>query len=217
MLNDIFKEKKKSIKKFKKEKIIIDFREKNSLVPSELIKQNLEIEFRELKIGDYLLKKTIIERKTYSDFIQSMINKRLFSQLKEIKQYPNYLLIIEGKGNFTKVHPNSLRGFILSISLNYKIPIIFTKNEEETAIYLALLSKKQEKGISLNPTKSNLSEKQQLEYILESFPNIGPITSKKLLSKFKNLKTIFNSEEEKLKPFLGKNSWNFLSILNSKY
>ena len=35
--------------------IIIDYREKNSLVPSQLIKKGLDIEFKELKVGDYLI------------------------------------------------------------------------------------------------------------------------------------------------------------------
>ena len=167
-------------------------------------------------MGDYLVKETIIERKTTTDFIQSMINKRLFKQLEEIKQYPNYLLIIEGKFKETNVHPNAIKGFILSITLNYKVPIIFTNSEEETATYISLLAKKQKRTISLNPTKSSLTIEQQIEFILQSFPNIGPKTSKKLLEKFGNLKTIFNSSEKELSPFLGKNASKFQEILKRK-
>jgi len=221
MMNDIFTPKKKpQIKKIlSKQKIIIDYREKNSLVPSELVNQNLQIEFKQLKVGDYLVKDNVIERKTVKDFIYSMIDKRLFNQLKEIKQYPNYFLIIEGNFNTvkTKINSNSIRGLILSISLNYKVPIIFTKNENETAIYISLLARKKTKELSLNPSKNTFSPNQQLQYVLESFPNIGPKTSKKLLYEFQNLLLIFNSSEEQLKPFLGKNSWKFKEILKRKY
>lgn len=219
MIHDIYAPKKKPLsqKKIPKEKIIIDYREKNSLVPAELINQNFEIEFVELKVGDYLVKETIIERKTTTDLIQSMIKKRIFKQLEEIKQYPNYLLIIEGKFKETKIHPNVIKGLILSINLNYKIPIIFANSEEETATYISLLAKKQTRTPSLNPIKSSLSQDQQLEYILQSFPNIGPITSKKLLEKFGNLKTIFNSPEKELTPFLRKNTWKFQEIINHNY
>ncbi len=218
MIHDIFSPKKesKSKKNIPKEKIIIDYREKNSLVPAELINQNFEVEFKELKIGDYLVKETIIERKTTTDFVQSMINKRLFKQLEEIKQYPNYLLIVEGKFKETRIHPNAIKGFILSINLNYKVPIIFTNSEEETATYISLLAKKQKRTISLNPIKSSLSDDQRIKYILQSFPNIGPITTKRLLEQFENLETIFNSSEKELKPFLGKNTWKFQEILKRK-
>ena len=94
---DIFSKRKlKSKKETSKQKITIDYREKSSLVPSELIKLGLEPEFKELKVADYIVKETAIERKTISDFITSMINKRLLKQLEELQQYKNKLLIIEG-------------------------------------------------------------------------------------------------------------------------
>lgn len=215
MINDIFQ--KKSIsKEFPKQKIKIDYREKNSLVPSYLHK-NFEVIYQELKVGDYLLKETIIERKEITDLTQSIINKRIFKQLEEIKQYPNYLLIIEGNLSKSTLHSNALRGFFLSIQLNYKIPIIFSKNEEETALYLKIISEKEKKEISINPKKRNLSRKEQLQFILESFPEIGPIKSKKLLEKFDSLKKIFNSKEEELKEILGKDSIRFKNIIEEKY
>jgi len=67
-LHNIFS-KRKTKKEIKKPKIIIDYREKNSLVASELIKLGLEIEFKELKVADYIVKGVAIERKTISDFI----------------------------------------------------------------------------------------------------------------------------------------------------
>ena len=53
---DIFSKRKESIKNFEKPKIIIDYREKNSLVASELSHLGAEIEFKELKVGDYIIK-----------------------------------------------------------------------------------------------------------------------------------------------------------------
>ena len=91
---DIFS--KSKIKEIKKPKIIADYREKNSLVISELIEQGAEIEIKHLKVADFVIGKTAIERKTVPDFQNSMIDKRLGKQLQEIKQYPNCLLLIEG-------------------------------------------------------------------------------------------------------------------------
>ena len=201
--------------KTKEEKIIIDFREKNSLVPSEIIKLGLKIEFSNLEVGDYIVKEKIIERKTYSDFYSSIINRRLFFQLNELKRFENSLIIIEGFE--TENNKNQIRGAILSIVLNYKIPIIFTKSERETAEYLSILSKKQKKEISLNPKKTGLTKKQELEYILESFPGIGTKNSKKLLEEFHTLKSIVNSNSEKLKEIIGKKSESFKEIIEREY
>jgi ERCC4-type nuclease len=207
------------------EKIIIDYREKNSLVPSYLKKQGLEIEFKELKIADYIIKETAIERKTVEDFKISMLNKRLLNQLQEINQYEKKLLIIEGieekelysERNLSGIHPNSIRGFLLSILLKYKVPILFTKNQEDTAKFIYLISKKQKKEISLRTNKKTLDTEERLQYILEGFPGIGPKNAKNLLKKFKTLKNILNASEQELKEILGKKSESFFKIIQEEY
>lgn len=214
-LFDIFSKRQGTKKEIKKEppKIIIDYREKNSLVASELISLGLEVEFRELKIADYLVNNVAIERKTVSDFISSMINMRITRQLQDLQQYENKLLIIEGideqelysegaeeeKG----VHQNAIRGFLLSIILKHKIPIIFSKNSEDTARFIWLLARRKERESSLNVTKKSLNKKERLQFILESFPGIGPKTAKKLLSEFKTIKNIINAPVEELRNIIG--------------
>jgi len=205
-------------------KVIIDYREKNSLVATHLIKLGFEIEFKELKVGDYIVKDVAIERKTISDFLSSMINKRLSNQIEELKQYPNKLILIEGfehqelyNENNKGIHPNAIRGFLLSIALKHKIPLIFTKNARDTAKFISVIAKKQEKEMPLNVRKKSLSKKENLQFILEGFPGIGPKTAKKLLQEFKTIKEIINLPEEKLKKILGKKALIFQELILSKY
>jgi len=221
---DIFSRKKPLIKEETKEKIIIDYREKNCLVGSELKSLGFEIEFKELKVADYLVKDVAIERKTVNDFVSSMINKRLLNQLEELQQYNNRLLIIEGideqelysdsKGG---MHPNSIRGFLLSILLKYKVPIIYTKNYKDTAKFISVLSKRKEKEMSLNVNKKSLNKKERLQFILESFPGIGPKNARKLLKKFKTLQGVINASEEELKEIIGKKAEILTKLIHSKY
>jgi len=224
-LYNIFSRKKarKNQKKIKP-KIIADIHEKQSLVISELhSNKNINLEIKHLKIGDYIIGKTIIERKTVQDFISSMLNKRLLTQLKQMSKYKQQILIIEGIDEDelykkdTKLNPNSIRGFILSIITNYQIPIIMTQNYEDTANYLIILAKQQLK----KPTELSLHSripktiKEQKQYILEAFPNIGPVTAKKLLKKFKTLSNTINASEEDLKETLRNKAANFKKILDS--
>ena len=213
-------------KSLEKPKIEIDYREKNSLVVSELIALGLDVEVKELKVADYIVGGTAIERKTVSDFIASMKNGRLLRQLEELRQYESMLLIIEGideqelytdSEEVVGMHPNSVRGFLLSILLNYKVPVIFTKNYEDTARFISVLSRKKPKETPLNVTKKFLSMKEQAQYILEGFPGIGPKTAKKLLKKFKTIKNIINAPEEDLKKEIGKKADNLLRIIEQKY
>ena len=149
-----------------------------------------------------------------------MINKRLFQQLENMKQYPSSLLIIENFSNLnlseSKLSENAIRGLLLSISLDHKIPIIFSKNEKETALFISLLAKRKKSSFSLR-SKVNLSDSEKIEFILEGFPSVGPVTAKKLLSKYKTIKSIINAPEEEIKFILGKKADKFLELLNKEY
>jgi len=210
-----------------KQKIIVDYREKNSLVASELMNMGFEVQFRELKVADYLVNNVAIERKTVSDFVNSIINKRIIRQLEEMQQYEDKLLLIEGideqelySDDLDKesrmIHPNAIRGFLLSVTIKHKIPIILTKNYEDTAKYLAVLARKKEKESSLNVTKKSLNKKERLQFILEGFPGIGPKTAKKLLEKFKTLKNISNASIEELTELIGKKA-DIFKLFNEDY
>ena len=213
-------------KKVKEKPIIIDSREKNSLVYSELIALGLKVEFKNLKVADYLVRDVAIERKTVNDFINSMKNRRLIKQLEELQQYENRLLIIEGideqelytdSEDWIGMHPNSIRGFLLSILLKYRVPIIFTKNYEDTAKFISVLYKRKgDAEISLNVKKKSLNKKQQLEFLIEGFPGIGPKTARKLLKKFKTIKEIINASQEELKEAIGKKAEIF-ELVDKKY
>lgn len=181
--------------------IIIDSREKNSLVLSEIIAKKHEIKLETLQVGDYIIGDIAIERKTLNDFISSMLSKRLIEQLNNLKQFPRQLLILEGEEKRINIHPNAIRGMILSTCLDFQIPVIFSKNEQETAEFLILLDKKQNKpptDISLVTKRKAYSIQEQKQIILENFPGIGPSTAKKLLENFKSLKKIFNASEKTL-------------------
>jgi len=222
MLYNIFSKKKKINQEpsnNKNNKIIIDIHEKNSLVPSYLQEMQAEIEFKSLKVGDYIISDIVIERKTISDFISSMISKRLAKQLNELQTYKKKLLVLEGKIEEQNrgFNPNAIRGMILTIELEMNIPIIFTENSEDTAKFLLVLAKKLNKSQEFSfHSRKGLTKKEQKQYILESLQGIGPSTSKKLLKKFKNLKTIFNLSEQELEKELGKKSESF-KILEENY
>ena len=216
-------------------KIIVDHRESKEIV-KELYKHNIDVEIKSLISADFVMqvkdinnnvKDLGIERKTLMDFLNSIIDKRMFTQLIALKEnFPLQLLIIEGKENIYQIrdfHPNSIRGMLSSIAIDYQIPTLFTKNHRDTAAYLALISKRLEKpkrNISLVSKRKPLTLKEQQEYIIESLPGIGPNLSKALLNKFKSVKSIMNAKEEKLKKIdkIGeKKSKLMRQVLDSEY
>lgn len=201
--------------------ILVDTREKQSLISANLIEKKANIKYEQLEIGDYLIQDTIIERKTFSDFVSSMIDKRLTNQLKEIKKYQKHFLIIEGFNyNYNKfnVHENAIRGMLISIAMDFQVPTIFTEDEEDTAKFLILVAKKYEnpkQKNSIRPSKTFKTSEEQKQFILEGFPGIGPAAAKNLLDKFPTLQKIFNTNKEELKEILDENKIEkFLELLN---
>ena len=207
--------------------IIIDKREKNSMVLAELVERKQEIKLIQLKVADYIIGNIAIERKTISDFINSMLNKRLLRQIEELKQYPQQILLIEGTDDlplyeFGNINPNAIRGMMLSVMLDFQIPIILTKNSEDTAEFLILLEKRQTKkpkDISLKIKRKVHSLEEQQQVILEGFPGIGPATAKKLLKKFKTIQKIINASEKQFKKagLNTKKAEVIKKIINAKY
>lgn len=218
---DIFasKIKRSSIKEKPKPKIIVDIHEKNSLVIAELIELGCEVEFKKLEVGDYIADGFIIERKTAKDFLSSMISKRLQNQLLSMKSHEKSVLIIEDfEQRFeTNINTNAIRGFLMSVLFNIKIPIIFTEDSQDTAHYLYLLAKRQPKDhISIRAKRRGMKKKELLQFILEGFPGIGPATAKKLLKKFGTIRNIINANKEELEGILGKKTQDFIDLIQHK-
>ena len=179
--------------------IIVDFREKNSLVVSELVSLGVNVKFEQLSVGDYMVGKIIVERKTFSDLIFSMIDRRLSSQLINLKDHDNKLLIVEKNDNNSnspsKIHPNAIKGLFLSSVLDYGVPIIFSQSASDTANFLLLLLKrlsKNYKSSSFRPHANKLSDDERLKFVLEGFSGVGPVKAERLLESFGNIKNIIN-------------------------
>ena len=204
--------------------MIVDNREKNSLVVSELAAKKVNFELKRLDVADYIVGNVAIERKTLSDFVSSMISKRLIRQLSEMKQYKQKLLIVEGNDlDESRINPNAVRGMILSILLDFNVPIVFTKDSEETATFLTLLNKRQgkkSKDISLKAKKLAYSLAEQQQFILESFPGVGASTAKGLLKKFKTIKNFILADKKDIagiKRLSEKKAKVIREIINKKY
>ena len=212
--HDIFSTK-KDLHASKVQTVIIDIHEKNSLVPAELSKLNIPFVFESLKVGDYLINNTLIERKTLSDLQSSIISKRIFEQIKNLQQSPSPMIIIESSTEKKLIlHENALRGFFLSLIQEHKIPFILTDSERDTAHYFSLLARtKSPSQISLRPSRLLETREEQLQFILEGFPGIGPVAAKALLNKFHSLKNIFNAQEPELEDILGKKTNEFKSLI----
>ena len=194
--------------------IIIDHREDKNLIKN-LIKKKLDIKIKQLISADIIIYgkdyqgndvSIGIERKVQEDFLNSIIDKRIITQLIGLKENFNMqLLIIEGQENLYSIrnfHPNAIRGMISSIVLDLQVPIIETKSINDTIAFIETIISRLEKprkNISLLKKRKPLTLKEQQEYLVESLPGVGPSLSKALLKKFGSVKEIVNASIDQLK------------------
>jgi ERCC4-related helicase len=190
-----------------KVKIFADYREKSSGVIKELIELGAELRLETLSVGDYLCSaRCAIEFKTAEDFVDSLLDGRLLQQVKGLKQaYERPLIIVEGSRDLysiRNVHPNAIRGILATITVSFGMPVLFTKNSQDTAALLALIARREQEEIgkefSLHAKKPTGTKEQQ-EYIVGALPGVGPSLAKPLLRKFGSVKDIVNASEDDLK------------------
>ncbi|QQG39159.1 MAG: DEAD/DEAH box helicase [Candidatus Woesearchaeota archaeon] len=201
-------EKQPTLKEFEKEKLKVfaDSRETGDVV-KQLIEQGIEIESKRLDVADFIISNRIgIERKSVQDFVNSIIDKRLLQQIKELKNnFESPLIILEGEEDIYSVrniHQNAIRGMLSAIVIDFKVPIIWTKSPLDTAAFIKVLAKREQDGkdkdFGVRFDKKPLTTKEQQEFIVESLPGVGPTLAKSLLREFKSVKKLVNTKKEKL-------------------
>ncbi len=214
----------------RKEEVVIhaDTRESASKVIA-ILKNRCTVCEQQLATGDYVLSKTIaVERKTTSDFLQSIVDGRLFAQLKELKEsYRIPILVIEGETLLDperKIHPNAIRGAVASVATEFGVPMIWTKTQLETADMLYTIAKREQierkKSISIRVKRKFRSVNQMQEFLVAGIPKISTATAKKLLKRFGSPERIFAATEEQLKEvdgIGGKLAKKIRLILSKKY
>lgn len=185
--------------------IVIDDRETSSKVVEVLSNLEALIRLERLPHGDYAIgDRILIERKTARDFVDTLINRDLLGQLKEMADAATKpVLIIEGGDLFVQrdIHPNAIRGVLAAITIDLSISILYTKDEQETAQMIFVLARREdgERGErKVHPHKSYHSQKEEQEYIISSFPEIGMKNARLLLAHFGSVQAIVNASLEEL-------------------
>jgi len=184
-----------------------DIREKPSLV-TKILQKKCDLQFQSLVSADYRLSARLgVERKTTSDFLQSMIDKRLFNQLHELKRnFAKPLLLIEGNGadlfSLRKINENAIRGALASVVIDYSVPIIWTHSPHETASMLYSMAYREQIKLKKN---TQIREKirfrsfnQQQMFLLSGLPGISDEKAKNLLKQFGSPEKIFAASENEL-------------------
>ncbi|MBN2477816.1 hypothetical protein JXB01_00825 [Candidatus Micrarchaeota archaeon] len=168
-----------------------------------------EVERKRLLVGDFICSdNTVIERKTRADFESSILDKRLFHQVYNLKNnFKNVVFVIEGISSEGRISRSALMGAYASLATDFNIGLFFARDMEGTAEIVYSIAKHEQlaekRPLSISPKRRTFTLSQTQRSIIEMFPMVGPKLAKNLLEHFGSIEGIINASEEELREVEG--------------
>lgn len=194
--------------------IFVDMRESRSPILAALkAMPEIVVEVCALSSGDYQIREDIIiERKAASDFILSIMDQRLFAQVKKMKlEYARPIVLIEGDVYKTRsaIPPASISGAISYLVAIENLTVLNVANSSESASVISTMCRHSNFGLGYEPPIRASKPKASLEsarYLLEGLVGVGPKTAAALIAHFGSARSVFNANVDDLTkvPGIGK-------------
>lgn len=207
--------------------IIVDDRERASGLCEEIASlTGTPPRVRRLEVGDVLIRSRIlVERKTATDFEASVLDGRLFEQASALRvQHFDPLLILEGSFSREKnrLSGTALRQALLSLALDWRIPMIRSGSVADTARWIVELFSRRRRASeppdwrSVAPSGKRLpsshrtarprkpartgpeSIQKQTRLILGAVEGIGPVRAEALAKQFGSLAGVLAANHDEL-------------------
>ena len=195
------------------EKLLIraDMRETRSGVTQHLQKsESVHVQFEDLAVGDFILSDEVcVERKEATDFVLSIMDKRIFGQVAQMKaNYLRPVVILEGDVFSTRsaISPESLMGALSWMSVIEGISTIYSRSARETASFIETMTRHAQQGLGYEiPLRGGKPKDLKVlsQFAVEGLPSCGPTTAKKLLEHFGSVQGVFMASTEQLREVKG--------------
>ena len=198
-------------------KLIIDSRENSDLtkaVKHECIRLNIMTEKQWIEIGDYVFNDVCFEAKSTIDFLQSVINKRLWNQLDNMdRHYEHCILIIHGSIHQALAYPdyvninmpeqlirNKFYGAIGKITLDTDVKLFWVEGPRKAAQIMTTICKMRpiDRNV-INPSllKSITTDDLRVN-LLGTIKGVSEMKAQMLIDEFGSLMEIGEAEIEEL-------------------
>lgn len=193
------------------DRLVVDHAERTAPL-LELVRASNEfaVQMGRLPTGDYLIDDSIlIERKTSSDFLTSLIDGRLFPQVARLahSRYRS-LMLIEGpaasKG--PDVHPHSVEGALVSIAAMWRLPVLHSSDADESCRLMRFLadqgSDSREAALLRYDRKPKRVATRRL-FVLQGLPGVGPALARRLLAGLGSVEGVMTADTAMLEQVRG--------------
>ena len=187
--------------------VVVDDRESQAGVLRELsAMEGVHTVKSRLPLGDYLVDdRLLFERKTLDDLVASIKDGRLFRQgLRLAASKRRGIILLEGTSADVAsrgMSREAIQGALISISVIMGIPLLRSRNVEESARLMIYTARQVNATVSGAIARKGLRPKgkcrSQFE-ILQALPGIGPARAKRLLDNFGTVEAVMCAEADEL-------------------
>lgn len=186
--------------------VVVDTREPDSLV-ALLAQMGVKVERKLVTPGDYIVSdECAVERKTVSDYFNSLFQGRLMEQMGRLKEaYLRPVLVIEGNLAYElegRKNPRAFWGSLLSVELEMGIPAVMTMHIGQTADAIYTLAKRlqttRKQRISPRHKPPMMTEREQQIFLVAGLPSIGEELAARLLAHFGSVRAVFQASARRL-------------------
>jgi len=177
--------------------IEVDTREPWEAVPVHLERHpGVHLTRKWQQYGDFrVASQVVVERKTANDFATSLTQGRLLLQVAGLaRDSSRPVLIVEGSlaDLRSEIDPAAVRGALVSISVAWQVPVLHTRDPEDTADMLHLIGRQATTLSNGRWVRAGRPRKDDSNagYVLQGLPGIGPELARRLLDRFGSVRGV---------------------------
>lgn len=188
-------------------RLAIDDREYRGALPAELAACDaFDTEICRLTVGDYRIDDALLfERKTMVDLVASIKDGRLFHQALRLANCDlPAAFILEGSARdlaSSDMRVEAIQGALLNVSLFIGLPVLRTRNIEETLRTLLYAARQRQVVASGALPRRGRRPRGKValqSHVLQGLPCIGPYRAARLIQRFGNIETVIAADANAL-------------------
>jgi ERCC4-type nuclease len=166
--------------------ILVDDGERSSGVPSRLRSLGVRVEYRDLRVGDYLVgTSTAVERKSIEDLHRSIANGRLWRQIGAMRStFDTSYLLVEGDSLYgRRVSQGGVRGALLAV-LDGGVRLVWARTRSDSATWLHAIARRASHAASRSRPWAPHAAVRGPAAFLSLVPGVSPSIAADLMSRF---------------------------------
>jgi DNA excision repair protein ERCC-4 len=182
--------------------VLVDYRERGSLIPDALVAAGLDVELADLPVGDYVIGPGLaIERKGPNDLGASIRDGRIFDQAVRLQSaFTQAVLLVEGEPR--GIAEDAWRGAVCRL-VEDGFTVLHSLDAEDSAAWIIRLAKRARRAQPTTrtdgPRRAPRHPSAQAEAMLAVVPGISAAMARSLLAAHGSLAALVAAAPEDLR------------------